>query len=253
MTDASPLVPWIGGKRRLAKHILPLFPQHTAYVEPFAGAAAIFFAKEPSKVEVLNDINGELVALYRVVQHHLDEFVRCFRWGLTSRRMFDWLKAQPPEPLTEIQRAARFFFLQRLAFGGKVSKQTFGVDSQHSRALNLLRLEEDLSAAHLRLANVVVENLDWKEVVRRYDKPTTLFFCDPPYWATEGYGVPFPLEEYEALAEVARTAKGQVIISVNDHPEMRRVFKGLPSRRLAIRYTVGQKTAKETGELIIGP
>lgn len=78
-TTAAPIVPWIGGKRRLAKHILPLFPEHTCYVEPFCGAAALYFLKEPAKVEVINDVNGELVNLYRVVRHHLEEFVRQFK------------------------------------------------------------------------------------------------------------------------------------------------------------------------------
>lgn len=80
-----PIVPWIGGKRRLAKHILPLFPAHECYVEPFCGAAALYFLKVPGKIEVINDINGELVNLYRVVKHHLEEFVRQFKWALVSR------------------------------------------------------------------------------------------------------------------------------------------------------------------------
>lgn len=105
MPDAKPLVPWIGGKRRLAKHILPVFPEHTCYVEPFAGAAALFFLKEPVKAEVLNDVNGDLVRLYRVVRHHLDEFVRQFRWALTSREMFKWAQDTHPDTLTDIQRA----------------------------------------------------------------------------------------------------------------------------------------------------
>ena len=79
--QSQPMVRWIGGKRRLAPHILPLFPEHGCYVEPFCGAAALFFLKTPSKVEVLNDVNGDLVRLYRVVQHHLDEFIRHFRWA----------------------------------------------------------------------------------------------------------------------------------------------------------------------------
>ena len=115
--QALPLVPWVGGKRRLAQHILPLFPEHSCYVEPFCGAAALFFLKEPAKVEVLNDVHGELVRLYRVVQNHLDEFVRQFRWALASREMYGWLQAVPPDTLTDIQRAARFFYLQKLGFG----------------------------------------------------------------------------------------------------------------------------------------
>ena len=145
--QAVPLVPWVGGKRRLAPHILPLLPAHTCYVEPFAGAAGLFFSKPPSKVEVLNDVNGDLVCLYRVVQHHLDEFMRQFRWSLTSRQMYAWLRETKPDTLTDIQRAARFFYLQKLAFGGKVDGQTYGTSTTAPMRLNLLRLEEDLSAA----------------------------------------------------------------------------------------------------------
>ena len=133
----KPIIPWIGGKRRLARHILPLFPAHTCYVEPFCGAAALFFSKAPAKAEVLNDINGELVNLYRVVQHLLEEFVRQFKWALTSRQIFKWLQAQPPEPLTDIQRAARFFYLQKQAFGGKVAGQRRPDASQGCRLIIL--------------------------------------------------------------------------------------------------------------------
>ena len=146
-TQARPIIPWIGGKRRLAKHLLPLFPEHQCYVEPFCGAAALFFLKPPVKAEVLNDINGDLVNLYRVVQHHLDEFVRQFRWALVSREIWKWMAATPGETLTDIQRAARFFYLQKLGFGGKVDGRTFGTGTTTRVRLNLLRLEEDLSAA----------------------------------------------------------------------------------------------------------
>ena len=98
---------------------------------------------------MLNDINGELVNLYRVVQHHLEEFLRQFKWALTSRQIFKWLQATPPEPLTDIQRAARFFYLQKNAFGGKVAGQTFGTSATAPPRLNLLRLEEgSLTPAH---------------------------------------------------------------------------------------------------------
>lgn len=90
------------------------------------------------------------------------------------------------------------------AFGGKVEGQTFGVATTAPSRLNLLRLEEDLSAAHLRLAATYIEHLDWANCIRRYDRPATLFYCDPPYWGTEGYGVGFPLEQYAKLADLAR-------------------------------------------------
>jgi DNA adenine methylase len=247
------MVPWVGGKRRLAPQILPLLPAHSCYVEPFAGAAALFFAKEPVKVEVLNDVNGDLVSLYRVVQHHLDEFIRQFRWALTSRQLYAWLHETRPETLTDIQRAARFFYLQKCGFGGKVAGQTFGTATTSPSRLNLLRIEEDLSAVHLRLHQVFIEHLDWAACIQRYDRPHTLFYLDPPYWGTEGYGVDFGLEQYDRMAELLRTIKGKAAVSVNDIPEMRRAFKGMPMKRLAIKYTVGAagQGRRERGELLI--
>lgn len=250
---ASPLVPWIGGKRRLAAKILPLFTEHDCYVEPFCGAAALFFIKEPSKTEVLNDINRDLVLLYRVVQHHLDEFVRQFRWALTSRVLFEWLQETPPETLTDIQRAARFFYLQKLGFGGKVEGRTFGTATTAPARLNLLRIEEDLSEAHMRLNRVFIEHLTWGDCIERYDRPHTMFYLDPPYWRTEGYGVPFGLGEYHLMADRLRAIKGRAVVSVNDIPEMRKAFQGLPMQRLAHRYTVGAsgRGRAEVGELLI--
>ncbi|WOP15755.1 DNA adenine methylase [Ottowia sp. SB7-C50] len=250
---ASPIIPWIGGKRRLAKHLLPLFPEHGCYVEPFCGAAALYFLKPAAKAEVLNDINGELVNLYRVVKHHLEEFVRQFKWALSSRQIFKWLQITPAEPLTDIQRAARFYYLQRNTFGGKVEGQSFGTSTTAAPRLNLLRMEEDLSAAHLRLAGTVIEHLEWAACITRYDRPHTLFYCDPPYWGTEGYGVPFALSEYDRLAELARTIKGKMIVSVNDIPEMRQAFHGLPMQRVELAYSVGGAGRKNVraGELII--
>lgn len=248
---AHPIIPWPGGKRRLLQPLLSDIPDHTTYVEAFAGGAALLLAKEPSKAEVLNDLNGELVRLYRCVQHHLDELVRQFRWALTSREMFRWAQLQAPETLTDIQRAARFYYLQKLSFGGKVSGQTFGVGATVPARLNLLRMEEDLSQAHLRLARVTIECLPWEECVARYDRPGTLFFLDPPYWRTAGYGVPFGLDQYQAMATSMAGLSGRAILTINDHPDMRRVFGAFRSQRVRIDYTAGGgHQPKAAGELI---
>lgn len=250
--QSLPIVPWIGGKRRLAKHILPLFPAHTCYVEPFCGAAALYFLKTPSKTEVINDINGELVNLYRVVKHHLEEFVRQFKWALVSRQIYKWLQDTPEETLTDIQRAARFYYLQKQAFGGKVADHSFGTSTTSAPRFNLLRIEEELSMAHLRLLRTLIEHLDWHQCIERYDRPHTLFYCDPPYWGTEGYGVEFGLENYDHMADLARRIKGKMIISVNDIPEMRQVFNGLNMQSVDISYNLkvtGKPSPKK--ELVI--
>lgn len=249
---SQPIFPWMGGKRRLAPFLLPLFPDHGCYVEAFCGAAALYFLKPESEVEVLNDINSDLSNLYRVLKHHLEEFLRQFKWALTSREMYRWHQLENPEALTDIQRAARFFYLQKLAFGGKVDGQTFGTATTSRPRLNLIRLEEDLSAAHLRLSNTWIENLPWYEVIARYDREHTLVYCDPPYWQTAGYGVEFGFEHYERMAAIARSMKGTMIISINDHPDIRRVFAGLPMQTVAIDYTVGGGDGVAAQELVIG-
>lgn len=235
---SSPIIPWLGGKRRLADKLIPLFPPHECYVEVFAGGAALYFLRPmPAQTEVLNDINGELVNLYRVVQHHLEEFVRQFKWAISSRQIFKWQQLTDPATLTDIQRAARFYFLQQHAFGGKVDGQTFGTATT-GPAINLCRIEENLSAAHLRLSGTYVENLPWQEVMRRYDRPHSFFYCDPPYWQTEGYGVDFGFEQYQELAEFMRSCKGKVMVSINDHPDIRACFEGFHMESLGIKYAV---------------
>lgn len=256
MPKTKTLFPWPGGKTRLLPHLLPLLfdNPHHCYVEAFAGGAALLFAREPAKVEVLNDSHGELVRLYRVVANHLDEFCRQFRWALTSREMFKWAQLQHPDTLTDIQRAARFYYLQRLAWGGKASGQTLGTDKRRPNRINLLRLEEDLSEAHLRLHRVVVENLPWQACVAKYDSSETLFFFDPPYWQTEGYGGDFGMSEYEQLASVMAALQGRAILTINDHPDMRRVFDGFPAKTIPIRYTVGGgKGVPRTERLYLSP
>jgi len=183
----SPLSGWIGGKSQLAKRIIGAIPTHECYCEVFAGAAWVLFKKEQSRAEVINDISSDVVNLYRVITHHLDEFVKQFRWQLTSRNEWQRLLQTKPETLTDIQRAARFYYLQKLSFGGKVKDRSFGTSTTRPPRLNLLRIEEDLSAAHLRLSNVMVENLGFADCIKRYDREHTFFYLDPPYFGVEDY------------------------------------------------------------------
>lgn len=253
MQNAQPIIPWLGGKRRIADRLIPLFPPHECYIEVFCGAAAIYFMKPfPASVEVLNDINGELVNLYRVVQHHLEEFVRQFKWALTSRQVFKWLQMTKIETLTDIQRAARFYYLQQHAFGGKVEGQNFGTATT-APPINLCRIEENLSSAHLRLSGTTVENLSWDECVKRYDRSHSFFYCDPPYWQVEGYGVPFDFEQYESMAAFMHACSGKVMVSINDHPDIRRVFEGFVVHDLGIKYSVANAhgSPSESRELVI--
>ncbi|WP_371858549.1 DNA adenine methylase [Pseudomonas sp. B12(2017)] len=171
---------------------------------------------------------------------------------LTRKTAFRWA-GQERLTLTDIQRAARFFYLQQHAFGGKVTGQTFGTATTGS-AINLLRIEENLSTAWQRLAGTYVENLSWLDCAERYDRAHTFFYMDPPYWQTAGYGLDFPFEQYERMANFMRSCKGRVMVSINDHPDIRRVFDGFHFECLDIRYSntnQRQGKAEVTGELVI--
>ncbi len=236
-----PILPWPGGKRRLTNKLLPMIDgkPHDCYVEEFSGGGAMFFRKKPCHAEVINDINGDLINLYRVIKNHLGEFTRQFEFALISRELFELAKGTPPETLTDIQRAARFYYIQRTAFGGKVSSQSFGYSPSTPPKFNISRLEDDLKQAHQRLSRAWIEHLDWQTCLHKYDRDYTLHFMDPPYYGLTGYGTAFPVEEYEKLAEAMRVMKGSAILTINYHPDMVKVFKEFTVEIVDIRYSIG--------------
>jgi DNA adenine methylase len=250
----NPIIPWMGGKRKLASRLIPKFPKHDCYVELFCGGAALYFLKpEQAKVEVINDMDGELINLYRVVQHHLEEFMKQFKWALTSRAMFNWLQNAHCPGLTDIQRAARFYYLQQHAFGAKRVGQNFGY-APSGRPINLCRIEENLSEAHIRLAGTYVEQLAWQDCFKRYDREYTFFYADPPYFDTAGYSVDFGYEQYKELASAMSCSKGKVMVSLNDHEEMRDVFRDFRIESLDIKYSLSSKASaksKVSKEIVI--
>jgi len=170
---------YMGGKSLLVSKIIERMPKHSCYCEVFAGAAWLLFKKEESHVEIINDINADLVTLYRVVKHHLDEFIRYLRWILISRDEFERFKAENPETLTDIQRAVRFYYLLKSGYASRIVNPSFYSRKTGKPNLNLLRIEEELSMVHLRLARVYIENRHYAKVLAQFDKPDTFFYLDP--------------------------------------------------------------------------
>ena len=250
----SPLSGWVGGKFHLAKAIVPKIPEHKCYVEPFAGGAWILFRKPHSPVEILNDINRDVVTLYRVIQKHLPEFIRYMQWVLVSRDEFLRLQQVDPETLTDIERACRFFYLQKLAFAGKIAgKPSFGISAYKPPRLNLTRLEHDLWEAHQRLAQVTIECLPYSDVITRYDRPETFFYCDPPYWGCEDYygKAIFTRDDFQKLADLLSTLKGKWMVSINDVTEIRDIFKAFKIDTADTFYSMNKNQMKPVRELII--
>lgn len=245
---------YLGGKSLLTSKIIPKIPEHTCYCEVFAGAAWLLFKKPESEVEIINDINTDLITLYRVVKLHLDEFIRYVKWILVARDEFKRFMIETPESLTDIQRAVRFYYLLRSGYGGKVHKPTFNINTTRRSGFNLLRLEEELSDVYLRLCRVYIENKPYKELIQRFDKPHTFFYLDPPYHGFEDYygeGI-FSRNDFEQLEALLSGLQGKFIMSINDVPEIRQMFKQFNVESVTTSYTVagGNKKVK-AGELLI--
>lgn len=229
-----------------------MIPEHKTYCEVFAGAAWVFFKKEPSKYEVINDLDNDLVAFYRVLQHHLEEFLKQFKWLVCSRKNFeDWKRQQEAGGLTDIQRAAHYYYLQRLSFGARVKNRDFGAGPGKLPRINLLRMEEELSGVHLRLSQVLIEHLSWENFIPRYDRKETFFYLDPPYFKLPYYKHNLSPDDYKKLASLLAVLKGKFILSINDIPEIRDIFKGFNIKPISLRYSVNKDKATVGKELII--
>lgn len=249
-----PLSGWVGGKYLLSKTIVPMIPEHHCYAEPFAGAAWILFRKRPSPCEILNDINGDVVNLYRVVQHHWEAFTEALRWSLSSREDFDRLLDTPDGTLTDVQRAVRFYYVHKLSFGGRMSgRRSFGLSAARPTKLNPLAVHREIAAAHRRLARVTIENLPYMELIGRYDRPGTFFYIDPPYWDCEqsyGKGI-FSKADFAKLAAKLATLKGKFLLSLNDVPEVREIFGAFQMDGVNTRYSCAASQSVLAKELLI--
>ena len=256
MRPIRTLAGYVGGKRALAGTLcerIAAIP-HTVYAEPFLGMGGVFFRRSSRpKVEAVNDISEDIVTLFRVLQRHHRAFMDMLKWQVASRAEFERLCAVDPAALTDLESAARFLYLQRLAFGGKVTARSFGVAVEHPARFDVGRLTPLLEAAHERLAGVYVERLPWRDFIARWDRPGTLFYCDPPYWGVERYygAGCFPREDFEALAQTLRGLKGRFVLTINDAPQARRLFAFARIEEATLNYWVGGGEPKRARELIV--
>lgn len=263
MQDVRPISPvsgYIGGKRQLARAINERIDQveHDIYLEPFVGMGGVFFrrARRPT-TEAINDASRDVATFFRILQRHHQAFVDMLKWQLTSRSEFARLNAMDPDTLTDLERAARFLYLQRLSFGGKVAGRSFGISTSGPARFDTARLAPLLEAAHERLSSVWIECLPWAEFIRRWDRPNALFYLDPPYWGTEHfYGKSlFGRAEFTLMSEALRGLQGRFILSINDVPEIREIFSWARIEAVELTYSAaGAHRQKAARELIIeGP
>jgi DNA adenine methylase len=176
------------------------------------------------------------------------------KWILCARDEFERFKLENPETLTDIQKAVRFYFLLKSGYAARIEKPSFSIATSSKPRFNLLRIEEELSAVHLRLSRVYVENRPFDVIINRFDKPDTFFYCDPPYYGCENYygkGI-FSREDFQKLRDILSSIKGKFILSINDTPEIRKLYKDFRREVVSTTYSAGGANKKKSvNELLI--
>ena len=239
----------VGGKSKLRNTIIEMIPKHICYVELFFGAGWVYFGKEESKVEVINDIDSELVNLFKTIKYHSPEIERLLQYEFSGRDIFEEYKNCSIEYLTEIHRAIRFLYLITQSFAGKGKVYGYGTTTKPSQHI----FKEVLGEIRERLKNTYVENLSFEKIIDKYDREHSFFFCDPPYFETSGYDNKFGEEEHIILLDKLKNLKGKFLLTINDQPKVREWYKDFNIKEVEVNYSVSkeEKGRGKYKELII--
>lgn len=240
---------WIGGKSKLAQSIIALMPEHKTYIEVFGGALSVFYQKQPSKVEVVNDINDDLINLHLCIKNRPQSLMLCLSSMLVSRKIFEMIKNKNLKPRNDIEKAAFYYYLISNSFGANTSQFAM------SKTRKPKRLVKDFKEYSKRFKNVSIENKDYEYILKQYDYEDALFYLDPPYVGTEDYYQNtggFGINEHKRLCELLKGIKGKFILSYNDCSLIRELYKDFNIKQTSVSYSLNSAVArKESKELII--
>lgn len=249
---------WVGGKSRIRDEIISVMPDHKCYVEVFSGAAWILFEKEPSNVEILNDKHNELVNFFEVIKDSPEDLIKSFEWEVCSRHKFESLKEMNVESLNKVERAHRFFYLIMASWGAEIENPRFQTSvsdrGNGNRLINAVKkIRDRVKPIHERLRNVIIENLDWQECIRKYDKEGVLMYLDPPYPENscnykhdmKGWDV------HEEIANKVRSADSKMVISYKDSEKIRDMYEDLKIRGVNFQSGMPNHGSRTNEELII--
>jgi len=246
----KPPIARMGGKSKLRKTIIEMIPEHVCYAEIFFGAGWVYFGKEPSKIEVINDIDKELINLFKMIKYHAPELQRLLEYEFSSRDIFQEYKNTNEKYLTEINRAVRYLYLVSQSFASRGGVYGYGTTTKPSPQIFVTDALKDIKE---RLRNTYVENLNFERIIDKYDREHTFFFCDPPYFETTGYENTFGEKEHLILLKKLKTIKGRFLLTINDHEQVREWYKDFNLKEVEVQYSVSkeQKARKKYKELII--
>lgn len=246
----KPPISRMGGKSKLRKTIIEMIPEHTCYIELFFGAGWVYFGKELSKVEVINDIDKELINLFKTIKYHAHEVERLLEYEFSCRDIFEEYKNCTVESLTEIHRAIRFLYLLSQSFASKGNNYGYGTTCKPKPQIFY---KDVLTNLKERLRNTYVENLSFEKIIDKYDRDISFFFCDPPYFETSGYGNIFGEKEHLILRDKLKNIKGKFLLTINDNEKVRDWYKDFNIKEVKVNYSVSRNSEarKDYGELII--
>lgn len=244
MKKLNPPIARLGGKSKLRNQIISMLPEHKCYCEPFFGAGWVYFGKEPSKVEVINDKDSNLVNLFRVLKFHPKEMERLLKYEVNARDTFEYYKGTEME--TDIQKAVQFFYRINSSFASIGNCYGYRPSRPPKQILNMQfeRIAE-------RLGKTYIENLDFEEMIKKYDREYTVFFCDPPYLDVTGYEVKFEKDDHIRLHSVLDSIKGKFLLTINDHPLVQELYRSYNITETTTIYSANVAKNKRVKELII--
>jgi DNA adenine methylase len=241
---------WAGGKYYLAKTLCKLIPDHEVYVEPFCGSASLFFAKKPSKVEVLADINKDLIDFFNTIKrvNSLDEIIK-FGWYPNRERFYELLKCLNEniclsnDPLF---KAYAFLYVNKFGYGSKIGAPSYvpSIEWQKCKGKDLCEIEhlyKRFNEVKERLNNAIILCQDFRETIKQYDSPNTFFYLDPPYETERnieyfGFDVK-PEDVYDAVKNI----KGKFLLTYNDSEKIRTLFKDYHILKIQTKMEIGKE------------
>jgi len=258
------IINYLGGKSKLSKQIVSILPKHNCFIDLFGGAGWVLLEKprSVSKVEVYNDLDSSLVNMFNVIKDDIkhEELSKKFEKTLISREIFENLKSLKKEETSDVEWAFRFLYLTKWSFSSRRSSDSsynFGY-SKKRQPVSTERIVDQIEELYQRLKTTYIENLDYKEVIKKYDSEDSLFFIDPPY-IIEDVNTNYykhnmnKYSEHKELKTQIDEIKGKFILTLPNTEFYQYIYKEYNITDSNVYYSSGNisKSEGNRGELII--
>ena len=248
--DLQPLISRVGGKTKIAKMIIERMPPHTTYVEPFIGGGSIYFRKPLVDINVINDKDKEIIDIYRDMRDVGDE-VKKMNFKPSRHGFSKILKMKKFN--TKKERLFRNLYLSKFSYGG--NRKTYWGDKETRDKTGMkhgdvIKRNADRYKAKLKRTHIL--NIDFRNVIKKYDSPNALFYLDPPYsQAVSRWGYDYLLIKPEEVYNAVKNIKGKFILSYNDNPDIRDLFKDFKVKTIKTTYELSGHRKPNIKELLI--